>query len=102
MRVFGLSEKFEVLSMRTYPTPGLVNRAISLTSDVAGAYLLACNTGLYRFDAATGPILLKSGSFVDVAELPCIKKESLKLVAVNSKGAIDCFSMTPAQRQIER
>ena len=84
-------------STETYPSPGLVNKAISLASHAATSYLLACDNGLYRFDAATRPVLLKSGSFVDAAECPGKKGAPVKLVVVDSDGAAERLSMVSQQ-----
>jgi len=88
LRVFNLSEKFEVLSTRARPTPGLVDKAIPLES---GAYVLACDNGLYRFDPTAEPLALMPGSFVDVAESPSRTPGVPRLVVVDSDGVVECL-----------
>jgi hypothetical protein len=98
LRVFELSDAFKVLSTRTCPTPGRVNKAIYVASDAESAYIVACDNGLYGLDGAAEPVLLKPGSYVDAAEFPGRKGEPLKLVVVSSDGAIECLSMASRRK----
>ena len=98
LRVFDLSDKFAAVAMDPLRTPGTVNNAVPFGT---GAYLLACDTGLYRFVPPTRPVLLKGGSFVDVAAFPGEREQPPRFAAVATDGAVECLSMAPTGRPTE-